>query len=217
MAITINGTTVTGVTLNGASVNTVTCNGITVFSAMQDYTFPNSSKHFPVNLYDASSTYCGITVSFVNRNSVKNSADKAFDMSNDTFFAGTTGTNSVSATTGVHIVFPFSICVKSVSISNPYKTSGYTNSNKHGLQYGYIYLRANSPNDTASTFATIQGRSVADKVTTSYSAPSSLANSYVKCVSVIGTRWGATDWHSIGRVSITFSARTSDLQAYGLL
>lgn len=198
MAITINGTTVTGVTLNGASVNTVTCNGITVFSAMQDYTFPNSSKRCTSN----TATY---GISFSATGTWQNyPAWKTMDNDASTYWADFHSPDVIT------ITMPFGIQLNSVTIKNR------TGKNA-GMTHGTVSVTTSTSGESDwQQIAIFQGtRSGNAGVSTTY--PCSISSTNIRRIRVRGDRWASTDEHSIGEIVLAFKAQTSTLRAYGLL
>ena len=198
MAITINGTTVTGVTLNGASVNTVTCNGTTVFSAMQDYTFPNSSKHCTSSTatYGISFSTTGTWAGYP--------AWKTMDNDASTYWADFNSPDVIT------ITMPFGIQLNSVTIKN-----------RTGKNAGATWLTVSATTSTSGEsgwqqIANVQGtRSGNAGVSTTY--PCSISSTNIRRIRVSGGVWASTDEHSIGEIVLAFKAQTSTLQAYGLL
>ena len=195
--ITINGTTVTGVTLNGASVNTVTCNGITVFSAMQDYTFPNSSKRCTSNTatYGISFSTTGTWAGYP--------AWKTMDNDASTYWADFNSPDVIT------ITMPFGIQLNSVTIKNR------TGKNA-GMTWGTVSVTTSTADSGWQQIAIFQGtRSGNAGVSTTY--PCSISSTNIRRIRVSGGVWASTDEHSIGEIVLAFKAKPSDLQAYGLL
>lgn len=198
MAITINGTTVTNVTLNGSALSTVTCNGTTVFSAMQDYTFPNSSKRCTSDTvtYGISFSTTGAWAGYP--------AWKTMDNDASTYWADFNSPDVIT------ITMPFGIQLNSVTVKN-----------RTGKNAGATWLAVSATTSTSGEsgwqqIANVQGtRSGNAGVSTTY--PCSISSTNIRRIRVRGDVWASTDEHSIGEIVLAFKAKPSDLRAYGLL
>ena len=208
MAITINGTTATRITLNNTALSSVTLNGTAIFpgsavETMQDYVFPNESKH----CYMFNNTVVTYGVSFSATGTWQNyPAWRTMDNDASTYWADFNSPDVIT------ITMPFGIQLNSVTVKNR------TGKNA-GATYGYIFISTSTSGESDwQQYAAFQGSrtGAAGEVTTfNNSSLASLTN--VRRIRVRGDVWASTDEHSIGEIVLAFKAQTSTLQAYGLL
>ena len=206
MAITINGTTVTRITLNNTALSSVTLNGTAIFpgsavETMQDYVFPNESKH----CYMFNNTVVTYGVSFSTTGTWAGyPAWKTMDNDASTYWADFNSPDVIT------ITMPFGIQLNSVTIKN-----------RTGKNAGATWLTVSATTSTSGEsgwqqIANVQGtRSGNAGVSTTY--PCSISSTNIRRIRVSGGVWASTDEHSIGEIVLAFKAQTSDLRAYGLL
>ena len=204
MGVTWVGNAVSDITQNDSIIANVTWNSIAVY-AKSPYVFPNASKKMTGNI-----GYGGISVNCRSYSS-GHEAFKALDNNTVTFYAGSTSTNNKNQSEYILITFPFKINLLSVKITNG-NSSGYTYSGYHGMTAGNIYVGYGNTN---TLFASFSGRSASDGYASTHQN-SDISGVPITQIKITGTAWGNVEWHSIGEITLTFYAKTSDLSNYGL-
>lgn len=204
MGFTYVGNSIQDITWNDTLITKSTWNTYTTFFSKSSYVFPNANRKMT-----GSSTY-GITLN-VRTQTSGHEAFKALDNNTAAFYAGSTSTNNKNQSEFILITFPFKINLLSVKITNG-NSSGYTYSGYHGMTAGNIYV---GYGDTNTLFASFSGRNASDGYASTHQ------NSYISgvpttMIKITGTAWGNVEWHTIGEITLTFNAKTSDLSNYGL-
>lgn len=204
MGVTYVGNSIQDVTWNDTLITKSTWNTYTTFFSKSSYVFPNANRKMT-----GSSTY-GITIN-VRTQTSGYEAFKALDNNTVTFYAGSTSTNNKNQSEFILITFPFKINLLSVKITNG-NSSGYTYSGSHGMTAGNIYV---GYGDTNTLFASFSGRNASDGKYSTHQN-SDISGVPITMIKITGTAWGNVEWHSIGEITLTFYAKTSDLSNYGL-
>lgn len=166
-----------------------------------NYTYPNSSKH-----HDNSNTKYGIKVigSRVLWGDTSNYGHyHAFDNN-----SGTICLMGGSSSDYITVQFPFSINLKSVTITNPA-------SNEWAMRRCYLYSAVTGNEKTWPTMLSNTVLNSGQGVSTTLNPTANTSGIYY--VQVYGSVWQTSERHGIAEIKINFIAKRSDLVSAGLL